>query len=363
MTEYPLFAKHINVEFNCPNCNQTITHQIDGLPSPNWDGDTIETSQREESYDFACKHCNLPFEIDVFANIYYGELRVHKLNDWREIKDVKVTEYVEKQDQHRAITDMRTDLDIFLMQGSEFRQHLENLALYACYWSKQTNTPFAVENILEDKDDYRYDYIRGRLSAICSSPVNEHVRCIKVSPTSKVDCRTYFACNDIKLDYLIEAGLDFNKVSSSMDYQRIYNYFKANMYEGYFPLSESSVTQFDIMQTSLNDDILLYFLKCANGKKINNLPFNLLTTTTPYYSIVEAYGFSECLKKRINENYSCDFDTTKNSIRDIRIGDTFRDYTIDALTNKYESYNMLMEDLFNHIKNVIAEYGKFISKL
>lgn len=90
MIDYPLYAKSIVLSFECPNCKHGISHRIAPLPSPNWDGDTVESSQNIENYEFNCPNCNACFEADLYANIYYGELCVHVNGEWENIEDVSI---------------------------------------------------------------------------------------------------------------------------------------------------------------------------------------------------------------------------------------------------------------------------------
>lgn len=357
MTEYPLFARNIDVVFKCPRCANTLTQHISNLPSPNWDGDTVETSRRDESYAFICPHCKLELETDVHANIYFGELQVHKLNDWKEIEVIGVEER-EDDLSHVKSVQPRTDLDIFKTSGAVFQRHLESLGIYACYYSAKTGIPFCVEDIVVDRDDYRHDFLNGFLSALCSNHTSQSVYCLKVIPAYYFGSKVYFVCKIINEDIFAKYIID----ESLYDFKKIRDYFSRGGAGRYIGNRSSFVEGFDMYQTSLNDDIFLYSLKCASDMKLYSIPINLLATNTPYYKIVEAYGYSIGLKQIVQEHFNCVFDTNENMIKEIKMDSYFTNYTQNALSRKYEDSNMYIDDLFSAIKIKIEDYSKLFRK-
>lgn len=367
MTEYPLFAKSITIEFDCPRCRHQIRQVISELPSPNWEGDTVDTSQEVDSEEFQCDNCGQNFEVELFANIYYGELLVRKTDDWKEVEDIDVFDELEERDTYRPITDMRSDLEIFLLEGKAFQLYLERIAIHACYRSIETDIAFSVENITEDRDDYRYDFLRGFLSAMCFARAANPISCSKVAIPSYIGNEVHFVCLSFNNDILAKYKTNSDIFCASKECKLIDDYFTSqfekNQTRAYFIQQNSSRNEFDISQTSLNDDIFLFSLKCASSNGITELPFGLITQTTPFYRIVEAYGFSEYLKRVVKDHFYCDFDAKNNFVSKITVDEYFDDYTLNALVEKYESNQMYIKDLFIGIENKIDEYNTLISSL
>lgn len=366
MIEYPLFAKNISLRFDCPRCGQQVCYQAENLPSPNWDGDTVESSQEMDTQEFQCDSCGHDFEVDLYANIYYGELCVHESGELKEIENIEITEEPE-EDTIIPITDMRTDLDIFEENGKGFQNMLERLAVFACRFSMKDDIAFSVADITEDRDDYRYDFLRGFVSAMCFSRFVGPVGCLKVLIPSYLGSEVYFVCKSIKNDVPIANDNIDTKFLESRDYRLLSNYFatqqKNNQKGVYYTQSGVQRMGFDISQTSLNDDIFLYCMKCARDNGLHDLPVNLITQNTPFYRIVEAYGFSEYLKQTIREHFYCDFEIQANFVSGIKMDEYFDDYTLNALVEKYESNQMYIKDLFVGIKTKIDDYKKFINTL
>lgn len=366
MTDYPLFARNLLVSYKCPYCDKIAEHRITNLPSPNWDGDTVEKSKREESYDFKCQRCGEILEADVYVNIYYGELRIHKPNSWKEVKILNIKEYEDKQNYNRLAHDMKTDLDIFLSQGNNFQITLERLVLSACYYSSKLDIPFSVCDLIEDRDDYRYDFMRGFISSICYLKSHSMIYCSKVALASYLGSEVYVVCKNIDGGILSEYGINTFPTSTIKGIHKVVEYFtyqhKLNNIGKYYIVQESYQDEFDINSTSLNDDIFLYSLKYACNKKIQEIPINLLTTSTPYYSIVEAYGFAVYLKRAIANHFSCDFVANENYIRNIKIDDFFKNITRRELTVKYERNQMYIDGVFDAIESKINDYSKLINK-
>ena len=358
MGDYPLFAKNITLSFDCPQCNHAIAHCIESLPSPNWDGDTIDTSQNMESYDFECPNCHKEFEADVYANIYYGELAVHAQGDWREIDGVRVSDEWEDSSQFQQINEQKTDLGIFLANGKDFQTYLEQLVWCACYYSYHTNAPFAVEDIIEERDDYRYSFLRGYFSAICSIRTDQRIDCIKVIPFRYFGNRTYYACRFVSGELLSEQNIPVVAQAMAKDNKLLDSYFRAQKTSTFTKTyQESLISQIvglEISQTSLNDDIMLYCLKYASIKGLHSLPIDIISENTPFYDIVEAYGFSTYLQQQIGEQFR--FDATHNKITDIHINEHFlKDFTRNKLKLKYESNYMYIDSLFDAIESKIND--------
>ena len=366
MTDYPLLARKLLVTYKCPQCNKIAKTQIENLPSPNWDGDTVGKSTREENYEFNCQYCKLDLEADVYANIYYGELRIHKMNSWKEVEILDVREEIDEQDYIRLRSGMKTDLDIFLERGNDFKRLLERIVLYACYYSAKYDIPFSVSDIIEERDDYRYDFMCGFLSAICFLKSPSDILCSKVALPSYLGSEVYVVCKKINDNILNTWGISTTPFSIIKGINNVKEYFilqrQRNNIGKYYYIPNPHHNKYDVYSTSLNDDIILYSLKYACYKQIQELPINLITTSTPYYNLVEAYGFVEYLNMVNGNHFECDIDTSDNIIKNIKIDDFFDDYTRGKLVEKYERNQMYIDDVFDMIESKINDYCTLVKK-
>lgn len=103
MKDYPLFAKQLQLNIHCPDCDTTFSYDVHNIPSPNWEGDTVETSQMDEEDYCVCPRCKTSFNIDLYANIYYAELCVRKEKTGQEI-DSYIIKAIEEKDYNKIST-------------------------------------------------------------------------------------------------------------------------------------------------------------------------------------------------------------------------------------------------------------------
>lgn len=362
MIDYPLYAKKITISFLCPNCHHNIQHEIKCLPTPNWDGETVTTSQEMDSDEFECPVCKKGYEAEMFANIYYAELRVHPIGGGMEINNVDVFEDWEQQDTFETMMHKRSDLDVFLDNNdTDFPAYLNKIVKYACYLSYNTKKSFAIEDLIEDRDDYRYSFMRGLLSAMCAIHSSDSIICQKVISDNFWENKAYYICRTININI-------YNLVNTnlrSVDLSNIVHYFKnRQVYSSYQNLYNVTELKngFDLSQTSLNDDILLYSLKYAYCKNMSSIPVEIVTGNTPFYDIVEAYSFAEHLKSTIKNHFSCEFDRKAKFIKNIKMDEYFQTYTRESLIEKYVSNNMYIDGVFDMIEHKIQDCHKQLNK-
>ena len=364
-TDYPLYAKKISISFECVECHSEIKYAIESLPSPNWEGDSVETSKNQDNYEFKCPNCKHDYEVDVFANIYYGELQVRSINDWKEINNIEVIEDWEQQETFESLKNKRSDLDMFLNNGTEFPIYLKQIIEFACYKSYREKKSFAVEDIVEERDDYRYSYMRGVISAMCTLHLNNPLICKKVISDSFWDSKTYYICGAISGHVLLNFDKNYSSGSQSKERKDIENYFRDRRMYYHFDDVLTNVNGvkngIDISQTSLNDDILLYSLSYACYKGISSIPISIISENTPYYDVVEAFGFAEQMKSLIKNHFYCDFEASENFIKNIKIDKYFNNYDRRSLTEKYEKNQMYIDGVFDIIESKINDYCKLIN--
>ncbi len=93
MTEFYQFADCIKIKFECPHCHQETSYLLEEIPSPDWTGDTAASTENYDDDNFCCEHCGREFSIDIFVNMYDGEIVVTDVQTNKEIDNVQVDEY------------------------------------------------------------------------------------------------------------------------------------------------------------------------------------------------------------------------------------------------------------------------------
>lgn len=99
MESFNPFADSLDISFTCPHCHEKTSYRVNDVPSPDWSGDTAASSENYDDDDFCCEHCNHPYSIDVFVNIYDGEIVIRDSETNEEVKDLKVEEYFLYEDE------------------------------------------------------------------------------------------------------------------------------------------------------------------------------------------------------------------------------------------------------------------------
>ena len=89
MRDYDIYNnEEIAIQFNCLKCNKEITHSLIHVARPDWEGDTVASSQQIEDECFECKHCHTLYDVETIANIYFGEMRLVNNNQEVEKFDI-----------------------------------------------------------------------------------------------------------------------------------------------------------------------------------------------------------------------------------------------------------------------------------
>lgn len=243
---------------------------------------------------------------------------------------------------------MKSQMQIFREQGVEFQKALTNMALYMCYLSSRYSSPFCVQYIIDEHDDYRYDYLDGFLHGICLAQDSPIVcsRYIMVTGIGKpID---WYLCKSFNFDInSITKSLEENHIKKlEENIQSIQSQLHANNF--------SYVNGININQTSLNDDICLYALLYASNNHVTCMPMKVLEDTTPCYHIVEALGFIEGLHIALKDNFDCTLDSEGNIITINNINkEYFTRYDRVNLINKYANQYMHIEGILDYIESIV----------
>jgi hypothetical protein len=82
----PTGNESLTVEFYCGECEsrQPLSVDID-IPSPNFSGDTTESSQVSDSEVIDCTECGEEYEVTVYSSINGGTGEIDKIDDEAEI--------------------------------------------------------------------------------------------------------------------------------------------------------------------------------------------------------------------------------------------------------------------------------------
>lgn len=248
---------------------------------------------------------------------------------------------------------MKTDLQIFTEKGAGHQHQLSQMALEACYLSSRLSVPFCAQNLVcEDKLDC--DYLDGYLHAICSAQ-NSKILCSRfIAITPMFTAIDWYLCSSFTDDLAgsltisddVKGRFEFLRQSYKINVNHLFNYTKA----------------FNIEQISLNDDIVLYTILSAYRKGVWRIPLQILLSLTPKYSMVQAFGFAEGLRKVLGDDFNCSFNFKDGKIDVYNIDETyFKEYTRKALTEKYKRHNMYIEKLFENIEMQIDSLKRNIT--
>lgn len=89
MKKFSKSASVINVSFTCPICGADVELEIEDLPVPDMSADNVPDSENSDDYDVACDTCAQDFRVEVYVNMYEGNVAVYDSNN-DEIYDVDV---------------------------------------------------------------------------------------------------------------------------------------------------------------------------------------------------------------------------------------------------------------------------------
>lgn len=240
---------------------------------------------------------------------------------------------------------MNTNLQTFREQGTEFQKVLTNMALYMCYLSSKYGFPFCVQYIIDERDDYRYDYLDGFLHGICLIQ-NSPIVCSKyIEVTGLGKSIDWYLCKSFTYDINL-----INQTLEEVQIKKLEEQIK-----GVQPQLQTNNFSYangiNINQTSLNDDICLYALLHANNNRIAVIPMKVLENTTPCYSTVQALGILEGLRVSLNDDFNCTLDIEKNVITINKISTEYlKIFNRTNLLSKYTNQNMYIEGLLDCIE-------------
>ena len=113
MTSFNPMVDAITISFECPHCKNQIEYDVEQLPSPDWGADTAAESENSDDEYFSCGHCGHEYCVDLFMNIYEGNLVVTDNEDNKEVGPVIVEEYY-------LDDDYEADEDIDVSEEPEF---------------------------------------------------------------------------------------------------------------------------------------------------------------------------------------------------------------------------------------------------
>lgn len=94
MNEFNLNASEVVLSFNCPRCHEWNETDSLGVPSPNWESETIHNSVNSEEYDHICPNCGEEFEIVVSNTIGGGDVQISP-----EVEELTVNEIFQEEDE------------------------------------------------------------------------------------------------------------------------------------------------------------------------------------------------------------------------------------------------------------------------
>lgn len=88
----------ITISFECPYCGNDVQHEMGYLPIPDWGADTAAESENSDDEDICCDNCGHEYCVDVFMNIYEGNIIVTDIKTNKEIEEVCIEEYFVEED-------------------------------------------------------------------------------------------------------------------------------------------------------------------------------------------------------------------------------------------------------------------------
>lgn len=100
MKSFDSMVDGITISFKCPYCGSNVQHEMGYLPSPDWGADTAAESENSDDEDICCDKCGHEYCVDIFMNIYEGNIIVTDLKNNKEIEAVHVEEYYMEEDDY-----------------------------------------------------------------------------------------------------------------------------------------------------------------------------------------------------------------------------------------------------------------------
>ena len=100
MKNFNVNTKELEIQFTCPICEKPVSQNIsaEDMPSPNYYEDTAERSENCEEFEEVCGACGMSFMIEVYKNIYEGNVQVTYTDEDGNVQeieddDIELTEY------------------------------------------------------------------------------------------------------------------------------------------------------------------------------------------------------------------------------------------------------------------------------
>lgn len=103
MKDYNCFADSLTIKFECPHCGNEVVYDIDYLPSPDWGADRASDSENSDDDYFACESCGQEFCIDIYVNIYEGNIVVTNADSNEEIEPIEIEEHYLDEDEFAQV--------------------------------------------------------------------------------------------------------------------------------------------------------------------------------------------------------------------------------------------------------------------
>lgn len=104
MTSFNQFADSIDIKFQCPHCGKAISYHIDDIPSPDWSGETAESSSNYDEIDFQCPYCEHDYSAELFVNIYEGDVMIVDYDERKEVEAIEVGEnYIDEEEYEKEL--------------------------------------------------------------------------------------------------------------------------------------------------------------------------------------------------------------------------------------------------------------------
>ena len=77
MKNFNVNIEQLIVKFTCPICGDTIEKDVtESIPVPDWSAEHATDSENSDSTVVVCESCGKEFTIEIFKNIYEGNVRI-----------------------------------------------------------------------------------------------------------------------------------------------------------------------------------------------------------------------------------------------------------------------------------------------
>ena len=77
MKNFNVNTDQLIIKFTCPICGETVEADVsESIPMPDWGAEHASDSENVDSMEIECPECGMQFTIEVFKNIYEGNVRI-----------------------------------------------------------------------------------------------------------------------------------------------------------------------------------------------------------------------------------------------------------------------------------------------